>query len=178
MHLGPVNIPWLESDSRVTLDNNFYYRQEDCLVAFAKKHQISYNVVIPSWILGAVKEAAMNILYPLSVYAAVQRHLGKKLDFPGDILAWDKEQLESTATMNSYFSEWVALNDKAGNERFNIVDDYRFNWGRFWPVLAGWYGLKWDPPAVDAEYTEIKFPLNPRGHVLFYYPPQLLLKLY
>jgi hypothetical protein len=167
MHLGPVNVPWVESDPRVTLDNNFYYRQEDSLIAFAGKHRTSYNVVIPSWILGAVKEAAMNILYPLSIYAAVQQHLGKRLDFPGDIVAWDKEQLESTAMMNSYFSEWVVLTDGMSNESFNIVDDYRFNWGRFWPVLAGWYGLKWDPPAVDAEYTAFELPLNPRGCVPF-----------
>ena len=163
MHLGPVNVPWLESDPRVTLDNNFYYRQEDSLKAWAARNHTSYSVVIPSWILGAIKETAMNILYPLSVYAAVQKHLGKKLDFPGDIVAWDKEQLQSTATMNSYFSEWAVLTDKAKNERFNIVDDYRFNWGRFWPVLAGWYGLDWNPPAVDAAYKEIEFPQNPRG---------------
>ncbi|KAK9489287.1 hypothetical protein V1508DRAFT_445660 [Lipomyces doorenjongii] len=121
-------------------------------------------MVIPSWILGAVKEAAMNILYPLSVYAAVQRHLGKPLDFPGDIIAWDKEQLESTAMMNSYFSEWVVLTDGTSNESLNIVDDYRFNWGRFWPVLARWYGLEWSPPAVDAHYTDFEVPLNPRGY--------------
>ncbi|OBT41182.1 hypothetical protein VE00_08115 [Pseudogymnoascus sp. WSF 3629] len=103
-----------------TYENSFYYRQEDSLIAFAKKHHISYNIVIPAWILGA-------------------QHLGKRLDFPGDIVAWDKEQLQTTATMDSYFSE-------------------------FWLVLAGWYGLKWDPPVVDAEYTEFEMPLNPRGY--------------
>ena len=91
MHLRPVNIPWVESDPRVTLDNNFYYRQEDSLIAFATKNHINYNVVIPFWIIGSVKEAAMNILYPLPVYAAVQQHLGNRLDFPGDFIAWDKE---------------------------------------------------------------------------------------
>jgi hypothetical protein len=163
MHLGPVNIPWTESDPRITLDNNFYYRQEDSLRAFAAKHNISYNIIIPSWILGAVKDAAMNILYPLSVYAAVQKHLGKDLDFPGDIVAWDKEQLQSSSLMNSYFSEWAALNEKAKDQSFNVVDDYRFNWGRFWPILADWYGLKWAPPANDAVYNEWEVPLNPRG---------------
>lgn len=166
MHLGPVDVPWTESDPRVTtLDNNFYYRQEDSLSAFTKKHGTSYNVIIPSWILGAVKEAAMNILYPLAVYAAVQKHLKLPLDFPGDIIAWDKEQLESTAQMNAYFSEWAALNPNAKDESLNIVDDYRFNWGRFWPILASWYGLNWSPPDKDAKYTEIEIPTNPRGYV-------------
>lgn len=106
----------------------------------------------------------MNMLYPLAVYAATQKHLGKALGFPGDIVAWDKEQLESTAQMNGYFSEWAALKLEAANESFNIVDDYRFNWGRFWPVLAGWFGLSWSPPATDAQYTEIEIPTNPRGY--------------
>ena len=166
MHLGAVEVPWIESDPRVTLDNNFYYRQEDSLRAWAKKNNTHYNVTIPSWILGAVREAAMNILYPLSIYAAVQKHLAQPLDFPGDILAWDKEQLQSSAKMNSYFTEWVALTPEAKDERFNIVDDYRFNWARFWPVLASWYGLDWNHPTDDAsKYTEVTFPDNPRGSV-------------
>ena len=65
--------------------------------------------------------------------------------------------------MNSYFSEWLALNREAANGSFNIVDDYRFNRGRFWFILASWYGLKWDPPVVDADYTEYEIPTNPRG---------------
>ena len=166
MHLGSVNVPWIESDPRVTLDNNFYYRQEDSLKAWTKRNNTHYNVTIPSWILGAVREAAMNILYPLSIYAAVQKHLGQPLEFPGDILAWDKEQLLSSASMNGYFTEWLALTPGASDESFNIVDDYRFNWGRFWPVLASWYGLKWSPPTDDAsKYIEYEIPTNPRGSV-------------
>ena len=164
MHLGSVAVPFIESDPRVTLDNNFYYRQEDSLRAWAKRNNTRWNVTIPAWILGAVREAAMNILYPLSIYAAVQKHLNLPLEFPGDITAWDKEQLQSSAQMNAYFSEWVALTPKAGDQSFNIVDDYRFNWGRFWPVLARWYGLDWSPPTEDeSKYTEVIMPDNPRG---------------
>lgn len=164
MHLGSVATPWIESDPRVTLDSNFYYRQEDSLRAWAERNRTHYNITIPGWILGAVRENAMNILYPLSIYAAVQKHLNLPLEFPGDIIAWDKEQLQSTATMNGYFTEWVALTPEAQDESFNIVDDYRFNWGRFWPVLASWYGLDWATPAEDeTKYTEVVIPTNPRG---------------
>ena len=166
MHLGPVDIPWIESDPRVTaFDRNFYYRQEDSLKAFAQQFKTGFNIIIPSWILGANKTAAINILYPLAVYAACQKRLGNQLHFPGDITAWDKEQLHSTAQMNSYFSEWVALKAEAENESFNIVDDYRFNWGRFWPILAEWYGLSWSPPREDAKYMEVELPTNPRGYI-------------
>ena len=165
MHLGPVAIPMLESDSRITLDDNFYYPQEDMLSAFTAKHNSSYAVTRPSWILGAIEGAAMNILYPLSVYAAVQKKLGGKLVFPGDWVAWDKEQLQSTALMNGYFEEWAALTPEAEDEAFNIVDDYRFNWGRFWPILAKWYGLDWAPPDEEAKYQEIEMPMKPRGFV-------------
>jgi nucleoside-diphosphate-sugar epimerase len=165
MHLGAVAIPYIESDPRVTIDDNFYYPQEDNLAKFSSEHQTSFNVVRPVWILGATKDAAMNMLYPLSVYAAVQSYLGKPLDFPGDVAAWENEKLQSSASMNSYFHEWLVLNPNVANEAFNITDDYRFNWSRFWPILASWYGAKWNPPTNDeSKYTEISAKHNPRQY--------------
>jgi hypothetical protein len=49
------------------------------------KSAVGWNVAMPSFILGAVPDAAMNATYPLAVYAAVCVHLGEPLDFPGSI---------------------------------------------------------------------------------------------
>lgn len=106
-HLGPSSIPNMESAARIPsppFPPNFYYAQEDLLFEFCRVHSptTSWNIIRPSWVLGAVPDAAMNILYPLSIYATVQQAMGDSLDFPGDWDGWDKEQMQSSATLNGY----------------------------------------------------------------------------
>lgn len=60
----------------------------------------------------------------------------QSLVFPGDYLAWDKEQIQSSAMLNSYMSEWTASTPAASDEAFNAGDDFPFYWSCFWPVLA------------------------------------------
>ncbi|RDL31502.1 uncharacterized protein BP5553_09711 [Venustampulla echinocandica] len=73
-HLGPTPIPNMESAARLSsppFPPNFYYKQEDLLFEFCQIHSpsTSWNVIRPSWVLGAVPDATMNILYPLAIYA-------------------------------------------------------------------------------------------------------------
>lgn len=172
VHLGPVTVPCHESDPRVLLRDsenrispNFYYTQEDILFEYCKSHDTTYNITMPSWILGAVKASDMTTFYPLAVYAAVQRKLGRKLEFPGDIAGWEKIMPMSSANLNSLFHEWVVLVDGAENERFNIVDGSEFTWMKAWPKIAEWFGMEWEPPKEEdeAEYKTVEMPLRPRG---------------
>jgi len=163
VHLGPVSIPMVESDPRTNIEPNFYYTQEDILMKYCKSRMLKYNITHPSWILGAVKGSLMNIFYPLAVYASVQRYLKRPLLFPGDLVAWDKAQSISSGKLNSLFYEWLVLNPDAGNQSLNIWDGSEFTWGKFWPSLAHWYQLDWEPPRSDAEYTETEMRAIPRG---------------
>lgn len=122
---------------------------------------------MPSWILGAVKASDMTTFYPLAVYASVQKKLGRPLEFPGDSAAWEKIMPMSSGVLNSYFHEWVVLQEGAGNKRFNVVDDSEFTWLKAWPLVAGWFGMEWRPPVEDEEgvYDSVDMPLRPRGYV-------------
>jgi hypothetical protein len=82
LHLEPTMIPQEESDHRVLMGPNFCYNQEDYLKAFAQKHGIGWNTTRPSHILGAVPDAAMNLCYPLGIYATVQKHLNRGINTP------------------------------------------------------------------------------------------------
>lgn len=64
---------------------------------------------MPCAIVGAVPDAAMNVAFPLAVYATVQAYLGKKLEFPADISAWERPCDISSAMLNAYLEEWVVL---------------------------------------------------------------------
>ncbi|KAK3045450.1 hypothetical protein LTS18_013800 [Coniosporium uncinatum] len=161
VHLGPVSTPQQEDDPRVTLEPNFYYPQEDYLFEYCKKHSIGWNVARPSFILGAVPDAAMNVCYPLAVYCTVQKHLGKPLDFWSDLNCWETQQTQSSAMLNGYLEEWMVLNDHTANQAFNAADDSPFTWGKAWPKMASWYGMDYTKPDLDAKYHEVNFAHDP-----------------
>lgn len=165
LHLGPTSVPQVESDPRVLLEPNFYYSQEDYLWDYCKKHDIGWNICMPSFILGAVPDAAMNVCFPLAVYAAVTKHLGEKLEYPADLRAWESPQSQSTSTLNAYMEEWCVLTPDAKNQKFNAFDDSAFSWGKFWPKLAKLYGLEYTNPESEGAFKELNnaYPTPPRG---------------
>ncbi|KAH8697578.1 hypothetical protein BGW36DRAFT_407565 [Talaromyces proteolyticus] len=160
-HIGPATSPSFESDPRISLESNFYYPQEDALFDYCQNTGVGWNVVRPSYIIGAVRDSALNHMVGLAIYGAVQAHLHRPLAFPGDYTAWDREYCQSTALLNAYFEEWAALTDRAANEAFNIQDGLPFTWGRFWAYLASWYGTGWKAPEEDKS----KYRVNVSRHV-------------
>ena len=164
-HLSSALTPAKESDPRVHIEPNFYYLQEDSLFEYCQKQGVEWNVTRPATIWGAVPGAAMNIAYPLAVYATVQKYMGRKLDFPGDLAAWDKIYEQSSAMMNGYLAEWAVLAPHAGNEAFNAGDGGACTLARLWPRFAEWYGLETSPPDENAKYHEFTLPYKqtPRG---------------
>ncbi|EXJ68547.1 uncharacterized protein A1O5_08340 [Cladophialophora psammophila CBS 110553] len=166
LHLGPTPIPMEEEDARHGSQGNFYFPQEDLLEEFCQITNSSWVVTRPCFILGAVESAAMNILWPLSIYAAVQAHLGLPLEFPGDVAAWDVVKQQSMSTLIAYHAEWAVLTPEAGNQALNQCDDSAFAWGKFWPTLANWYQTSAGRPAPNADaYATITMPhpVPPRG---------------
>lgn len=125
---------------------------------------------MPSFIAGAVPDAAMNFVFPLGVFASVHHHLKAKMEFPSDLQAWEATQVGSSSMMNGYMEEWAVLSDTAKNEKFNTVDSSPFTWGGFWPKFASWYGLEygvpddWEHPEKYTESTTKHVP-PPRGYV-------------
>lgn len=152
---------------QVTLENNFYYPQEDILAKYCKENGLHWNVVRPSYIIGAVRDNILNYLPGFAVYASVQAYLKQPLYFPGDYVAWDREYCQSSAMINAYLEEWAVLTPDAADEAFNVQDGTNFTWGRFWPCLAHWYGTTWEPPESDPEkyrtFTS-RATATPRGY--------------
>ena len=137
------------------LENNFYYPQEDILEKYCSENNVGWNVVRPSYIIGAVRDNLLNHMIGFAIYASVQAYRKQPLEFPGDYLAWDREMCQSTAMVNAYLEEWAVLTPEAKNEAFNVQDGLPFTWGRFWAYLADWYGVGWTPPVTDqSKYRE------------------------
>ncbi|KAK4561702.1 hypothetical protein LTR86_004381 [Recurvomyces mirabilis] len=163
VHLGPTKLPQEETDPRVSLEPNFYYNQEDVLWSWCEETGCGWNIGMPGPILGAVPDAAMNAAFPLAVYCAVSQHLGKPLEFPGDIGSWRMNQSMSSSMMNAYMEEWSVLLGPP-NEKYNTCDSSTFAWESSWPRVAGWYGLESKGPQDGDEYVENESPFNPKGY--------------
>ena len=153
------------------IEPNFYYPQEDALFAYCNEQKCSWNVIRPAWIIGAVRNAQMNPLHPLAVYAAVQAHLGRPLAFHGTLDTWQQEHTHATAMLTGYLTEWAALEEHCANQAFNANDTAILSWGRFWPELARWYGVKevGRPELDDSKFKLAELPYNPPP--LGYGPP-------
>ncbi len=93
------------------------------------------------------------------------KHLGEKLEYPGDLRSWEAPQVQSSSIMNAYLEEWVVLTDEAKDQKFNAFDDSSFICGKFWPKLAKLYGIEWTHPNDKDEHKEIaaKHETPPRG---------------
>jgi nucleoside-diphosphate-sugar epimerase len=152
-HLGRARTPFVESDPQPRhLGPNFYYPQEDKLHEYCKLNQgISWNIIMPGAILGAVSTAQMNMIYSLAVYAAVQAHKKEPLKFPGDWDSWQQELTVSSATLTGYLSEWAILEDDCANQRFNAADGETISWDRILHELARWTGAKGVEGPVEDE---------------------------
>lgn len=142
VHIGRARTPALESDPRVTLESNFYYPQEDKLWSWCRIHNVGWNVIRPSFIIGAVKTAQINGLYPFAVYAAVAAHRRQPLIFPSNWAAWQTSEHHATARLTGYLTEWAVLEPKCKNEAFNAQDTSPLSWDRLWEELARWYDVE------------------------------------
>ncbi|KAL0776812.1 hypothetical protein CaCOL14_006330 [Colletotrichum acutatum] len=162
-HIGQAISPFVESAQRVTSEPNFYYPQEDALFDHCARTGAKWNVFRPSWIIGAVENAQMNAFYGLGVYAAVQAHLGRPLEFPGTMAAWLKDHAHSHAHLTGYLSEWAVLNEHCGNEAFNSSDQGSFSHALFWPELAKWFGISevGRPELDESKMQKISMPGEP-----------------
>jgi hypothetical protein len=163
VHLGPTAMPMTEDTPALRVPHsNFYFPQEDTLSAWATKHKTHWTVTRPGFIIGANENAQINISYALALYAAIQRELGQKLEFPADLQAWDQLKDNTYAGIIGYYSEWAVLTEGAADQALNIVDDSPFAYGKFWPELAKWFGIESSIPELDeSKYTVITMPRSP-----------------
>lgn len=163
IHLGPTLTPQEEHHPRVPLAPNFYYPQEGRLRDYCAAHpHSSWTVVMPSYIVGAVPDAAMNLVHPLGIYASVTAHLHLPLAFPTNLEAWEATHVGSSSMLNAHLEEWAVLAPQAAGQKLNAADSSPFAWGSFWAKMADWYGVECGRPSMEeGDYTAVTTPYDP-----------------
>lgn len=154
VHLGPVKNPMMESDPWVVGKDrppNFYYRQQDILKHFCKdKPNVDWVVTYPNDVIGLAKGNFMNLATSVGMYAALTKELGsKELPFPGSEIFYTKFDSFTASKLHAKFCAWAALEPRAGNEAFNMVNGDAESWQNLWPRVAKRYGLKVPPDQFE-----------------------------
>ncbi len=131
-HVGRMRIPGKESQPRVG-HGNFYWEQEDLLLAAARETGASYTIFRPQFIFGGVLGAAMNLVPVIGVYAALCREIGRPFSFPGGA-SYVAEAVDSRLLADAL--HWAATAAGARDQTFNITNGDVFEWRDLWPSFA------------------------------------------
>lgn len=134
--------PFTEDLPRLNVPN-FYYAQEDILLEEVKKKEgLTWTVHRPHQIFGFSPYSVMNIIGSLCVYAAICKHEGVPLRFPGTKGAWEGYSTCSDADLIAEQEIWACVDPKAKYEAFNCSNGDVFKWKHLWKVLAEEFGVE------------------------------------
>ncbi|EEF43582.1 3-oxo-Delta(4,5)-steroid 5-beta-reductase [Ricinus communis] len=118
-------------------DINFYYTLEDVLFdETQKKEGLTWSIHRPGVIFGFSPCSLINMVGTLCVYAAICKHQGLPLTFPGNRDAWDGYWDASDADLIAEHQIWAAVDPYAKNEAFNCSNGDVFKWKHLWKELA------------------------------------------
>ncbi|KAL8172046.1 hypothetical protein V2J09_023850 [Rumex salicifolius] len=138
----PHEPPFTEDLYRLN-SHNFYYTLEDILMEeVGKKEDLTWSVHRPNPIFGFSPYSMMNIIGSLSVYAAICKHEGVPMKFPGTKNGWESFNTASDADLIAEHQIWAAVDPFAKNEAFNCSNGDVFRWKQLWGVLAEQFNVE------------------------------------
>ncbi|CAA2986108.1 3-oxo-Delta(4,5)-steroid 5-beta-reductase-like [Olea europaea subsp. europaea] len=116
----------------------------DILFEEVEKEGLTWSIHRPGLIFGFSPFSMMNLVGTLCVYAAICKHEGMPLRFPGSEVVWDGYYDCSDADLIAEHQIWAAVDPYARNEAFNISNGDVFKWKHFWRILAEQFGVEYE----------------------------------
>ncbi|KAK7321653.1 hypothetical protein VNO77_32502 [Canavalia gladiata] len=162
--IKPHDPPFTEDLPRLE-GPNFYYTQEDILFEeVGKKERVTWFVNRPQVIFGFSPYSMMNHIGTLCVYAAICKHEGVPMWFPGTKDAWDCYSTASDADLIAEQHIWGAVDPHAGNEAFNCSNGDVYKWKHLWKVLAERFGIQ-EYGFLEGSDLRLSEMMKDKGHV-------------
>jgi nucleoside-diphosphate-sugar epimerase len=149
VHLGmpkqPMteDAPWLTDSEK--WPPNFYYNQQNILHEFCAKHGKEWVATYPNDVIGFATGNFMNLSSAIALYALVSREMSngeEGIVFPGSPDFYTKFDSFTTAKLHAEFCAWAALEPRAANQAFNVVNGDVESWMNLWPKVASYFGTK------------------------------------
>jgi nucleoside-diphosphate-sugar epimerase len=140
-HLGPFRTPAKEDQERA-FPPNFYYLQQDFLAEQQKGKAWSWSCARPHTICGFALGNPLNLISVLGVFAAISRHFGLPLRYPGNPVGFGKIYQVTDAALLARAMIWMATEPRCANQAFNITNGDFVRFENLWPVFAEYFGMK------------------------------------
>lgn len=112
---APYRTPAREDDPR-HMPPNFYYDQQDWLVARQMNRDWTWSALRPHGVWGFSIGSEMNMLTALAVYATISKHLGLPLRWPGDPETLDVAYQITDVALLARAMVWAATDPRAANQ--------------------------------------------------------------
>jgi nucleoside-diphosphate-sugar epimerase len=141
---APYKTPAKEDDPR-HMPPNFYYDQQDWLVARQEGKSWSWSGLRPHGVWGFSVGSEMNMLTSLAVYATISKHAGVPLRFPGSAALYDSVYQLVDVALLARAMVWAATTPAATNEAFNITNGDYTRWHHLWPRIAEFFDMEVGP---------------------------------
>ncbi|CAA0839696.1 3-oxo-Delta(4-5)-steroid 5-beta-reductase [Striga hermonthica] len=138
----PHDCPYYENLPRLKQEN-FYYDLEDLVYESAlKKSTLTWSIHRPALIFGFSPCSMMNTVSTLCVYAAICKHEGRPLVYPGTYVSWTCLWDAVDSELLAEHFVWAATCPEAKNQAFNVNNGDVFKWKHLWGVLAKEFDLE------------------------------------
>ena len=132
IHVEPMVAPAKEYWSRHDHEN-FYWLQEDHLLACQRGKAWSYTIWRPQVVFGHAIGSPMNILTAIGVHAALCRERGDPCSYPGGVPITTEA---TDARLLARAVEWAANSAAAADQTFNITNGDVLLWPNLWPAVC------------------------------------------
>lgn len=140
-HVEPMRLPGVERSPRHPHEN-FYWLQEDHLRAAQAGASFAHTILRPQIIFGEAFGSNMNAIPAWGVYAAVLRHDGRPLDYPGGA-PFVTEAVDADLLARAI--GWATTAEAARDETFNVTNGDVFVLENLWPAIADAFGMEPGP---------------------------------
>ena len=144
-HLGPFKTPAQESDPRAA-PPNFYYDQQDLLVARQRGQRWTWSSARPHATCGYATGNPMNLVMVIAVYASILKALGQPLRHPGTAANANALYQCCDVGLLARACSWMATTPACANEAFNITNGDIFRWNTLWPRFAAYFDMELAAP--------------------------------
>src|SRR5580658_9193006 len=144
-HLGPYKTPAKESDPR-HMPPNFYYDQEDYLVARCAGKSWSWTALRPSCICGFAVGNPMNMATVIAVYASLCKEMSLPLRYPGSAAGYHAVMEMTDAELLAKAIVWAGETTGCDGQAFNITNGDFNRWENIWPQLAEFFKMEYASP--------------------------------
>jgi nucleoside-diphosphate-sugar epimerase len=152
----PIPVPLRESLPRPAVDD-FYFRQEDRLLAAAAAHDWGWTVFRAPLIAGGGRDSNLNGLLAIAVFAILRKDAGLDLPLPREEPNRGVLEMVDVSLLARAIA-WSGEAPGARNQIFNVANGDCYTWPDLWPFIAEEIGVAAGPArqvsiaeTIDAE---------------------------